>query len=74
MPKEILYVRVDHRVKVALSTLARQTVGEMSDHARVGIERYIESEMAALAVAAEHSNGDAARRLAELRAAYDASN
>ena len=39
MPKEILYVRVDHRVKVALSTLARQTVGEMSDHARVGIER-----------------------------------
>lgn len=70
MLKETLYVRVEPQTKAALSVIARQSVGEMSDHARVAIERYIESELAALTNAVGQGDTVASRRLAELRAAY----
>lgn len=64
---------VEPNIKAALTTIASFSPDDnLSDHLREASRRYIESEIAALTKAAGKSDPDAARRLAELRAAYDA--
>lgn len=68
---------VEPNIKAALATIASFSPDDnLSDHLREASRRYIESEIGALelrisaAKAAGNSDSDAARRLAELRAAY----
>lgn len=72
---------VEPHIKAALATIASFSPDDnLSDHLREASRRYIESEIAALelrisaAQAAGQADHTAARRLAELRAAYDAAS
>jgi len=79
MPKtEVVRAMVEPNIKATILALA--DIGETNESAilRQAARRYIESEITALelrisvAQTAGQSDQDAARRLAELRAAYDA--
>ncbi len=81
MPKtEVVRAMVEPNIKATILALA--DIGETNESAilRQAARRYIESEMAALelrisaAQAAGQFDHDAARRLAELRAAYDSAS
>lgn len=81
MPKtEVVRAMVEPNIKATILALA--DIGETNESAilRQAARRYIESEIAALelrisaAQAAGQADPDAVRRLAELRAAYDATS
>lgn len=68
---------VEPHIKAALATIASFSPDDnLSDHLREASRRYIESEIAALElrIRANQSDAEAQRRLAELRAAYDATS
>lgn len=73
MAKDLrINLRVDHHMKDAMRVIASYTPGDLSDHIRFATKKYIETEIATLTSAAQKGDMDAFRRLAELRAAYDA--
>lgn len=68
---------VEPHIKAALATIASFSPDDnLSDHLREASRRYIESEITALElrIRANQSDVEAQRRLAELRAAYDATS
>ena len=66
---------VEPNIKAALVTIASFSPDDnLSDHLREASRRYIESQIDALASAAQKGDANAFRRLTELRAAYDATS
>ena len=68
---------VEPHIKAALATIASFSPDDnLSDHLREASRRYIESEITALElrIRANQADAEAQRRLAELRAAYDATS